>query len=98
LRNVDAERATFEVLLVQLVERLLGAFRRGHLDEAEATRLTGHPVEHERDFLDLTAAPKLLLDQFFGCVKRQVANVQTISHSTHLRGSKMERPSPAASG
>jgi hypothetical protein len=88
LRNVDSERATFEVLLVELVECLLGTFRRGHLDEAEAARLARHSVEHEGDFLDLTAGTKLLFDQFFGRVKRQVANVETISHSTHLRGSK----------
>jgi hypothetical protein len=80
LRNVDAEGATFEILLVELVERLLGALGRGHLDKTEAARLAGHPVEHERDFFDLATGGELLLDQIFGCVEGQIADVKTISH------------------
>jgi hypothetical protein len=80
LRDVDAKRATFEVLLVELVERLLGALRRCHLDEAEAARLTGHPVEHQLDLFDFTARGELLLDKIFSGVEGQVADVQTISH------------------
>jgi hypothetical protein len=80
LRNVDAEGATLEVLLVQVVERLLRALGRGHLDKAEAARLAGHPVEHERDFLDLATRGELLLDQILGGVEGQITDVETISH------------------
>ena len=80
LRDVDAERATLEILTVELVQSLLGTFLRRHLDEAEAARLTGHPVEHQLDLLDLTARGELLLDQIFSGVEGQVADVQTISH------------------
>jgi hypothetical protein len=67
-------------LTIQVGDRLLGALRRGHLDEAEAARLTGHPVEHQGDLSDLSARCKPLRDQIFGGVKWQVANVQTITH------------------
>jgi hypothetical protein len=80
LRDVDAQRAPFEILLVQLVERLLGALGRRHLDEAETARLAGHPVEHQLDLFDFTARGELLLDQVFSGVEGQVADVQTISH------------------
>jgi 3-oxoacyl-ACP reductase-like protein len=80
LRDVNAQRASFEILLVQLVERLLGALGRRHLDEAETARLASHPVEHQLDLFDFTARGELLLDQVFSGVEGQVADVQTISH------------------
>jgi hypothetical protein len=80
LGDVDAQRAPFEILLVQLVERLLGALGRRHLDEAETARLASHPVEHQLDLFDFTARGELLLDQVFSGVEGQVADVQTISH------------------
>jgi len=82
LRDVDAERATFKILTVELVEGLLGTLLRRHLDEAEATRLTGHPIQHERDLADFTAGRELLVDEIFGGVEREVTDVQTIRHVT----------------
>ena len=82
LRDVDAERATFEILAVELVERLLGALRGGHLDKAEPARLTGHPIQHERDLADLAAGGELLVDEVLSGVEREVTDVQTIRHVT----------------
>jgi hypothetical protein len=81
LRDIDAECATFEILTIEIRDRLLGAFLRCHLDEAEATRLTGHPVQHQGNLADLAAARKELGDEVFGRVIGKVANVQTVRHS-----------------
>ena len=80
LRDVYAEGTALEVLTIQIVERLLRAFRRGHLDEAETARAARHPVEHQSNLANFTAGRKALRNQIFGGVKREVTNVQTIRH------------------
>jgi hypothetical protein len=84
LGDVNAEGTTFKVLAIEVVERLLRAFRRGHLDEAETARAARHPVEHQSNLANFTAGSKTLRNQIFGGVKREVTNVQTIRHFGHF--------------
>jgi hypothetical protein len=80
LRDIDAQRAALEILTVEVLERLLSALGGRHLDEAETTGLTGHPVEHQCNLADLAAGREELRDEVFSSVIREVANVQTIRH------------------
>jgi hypothetical protein len=98
LSDIDAQRATLEILTIEVVDRLLSALGRCHLDEAEAARLTGHPVEHQSDFLDLTTRCKLLVDQVLGGVEGKVTDVKTIRHvRTFLSGGlRTRQTSPTA--
>jgi hypothetical protein len=67
-------------LAIQIVEGLLRAFLRCHLDKAETARAAGHPIQHQGNFTNLAARGELLLDEIFSGVKREVTNVQTIRH------------------
>ena len=95
LRDVDAERATFEILTIEIAERLLGAFLRRHLDEAEAARADPSSGPASRRPRDLATRGKALRNQIFSGVKRKVTNVQTIRHFGHfsLAASKHTNPS-----
>jgi hypothetical protein len=81
LCDIDAERATLEVLAIELGERLLGAFGRRHLDEAEATRLTAHAIDHDVDRDNLTALGEARVEQVLGGVERKITDVETIRHA-----------------
>ena len=98
LSDIDAQRPTFEILTIEVLDGLLGALGGRHLHEAETTRLTGHPVEHQGNLADLTAGRELLRDEIFGGVIRKVADVQTIGHlRTVLSGGyEIDKHQPAA--
>src|SRR5262245_49444329 len=51
-RLLDLQAAAVDFLAVQLADRLLSIFFRGHLHEAEAPGATGIPVGHHRGRLD----------------------------------------------
>jgi hypothetical protein len=80
--DVDAKAATLEVLTVEVLDRLLGTFGGGHLHEAEAAGLAGHPIQHERHFADFAASRKTLRDEILSGVEREITDVQTIRHET----------------
>jgi hypothetical protein len=81
LRHVDAQRATLEVLTVQLGEGLLGTLGRRHLDEAKAARLAAHAIDHDVDRQDFAALGETLREEMLGGVKREITDVETIRHS-----------------
>jgi hypothetical protein len=99
LRDIDAERATLEVLTVELGKRLLSAFRGGHLDEAEAARLTTHAIDHDVDGENFTALGEPLSQQVLGGVKRKISNIETIRHSdSSWRRSEQKQASSGRTG
>jgi hypothetical protein len=79
--NIDAQRAAFKILAVELGDCLFRAFWCRHFDETESARLTADAIEHEVHRSDFAARSESLLDQVLGCVKRKIANVQTIPHA-----------------
>jgi hypothetical protein len=97
LRDIDAERTAFEVLTVEVRQRLLSAFLRRHLDEAEAARAAGHPVKHQSNLADLATGGEALRNQIFSRVKREVANIQTIRHFGHFSLAASTHTNPAHS-
>src|SRR5207245_2402134 len=53
LRALDLDGPAVDRRAVELADRLLGVFRRRHLDEAEAARAAGVAVGHHRRRLDI---------------------------------------------
>src|SRR5262245_52607005 len=79
-RFVDRQIAATERIVVQLVDRLLRVFVRGHLDERESACATRGHVAHHLDRVDRAGRGKELLQLRLPCRERQVADVEFPSH------------------
>ncbi|MDB4955944.1 MAG: hypothetical protein JWO36_3513 [Myxococcales bacterium] len=91
--DVDAQRAAFEILTIEVGDRFLSTFGCRHLDEAETAGLTADAIEHEVDRGDLATRSEALLDQVLGGVERKVADIQAIRHCVFLSDApKVSRP------
>src|SRR4030095_1911465 len=71
-----------EVFAVELRDRLVGLFRRRHLDETETTRATGVAVGHDRCGFDLPGRREHLTKPLGRCRERETADEQFLRHGT----------------
>jgi hypothetical protein len=87
---------------VELLDRLLCGRARVHLDEAEATRLTGAAVGDDRGRFTRAAFVEQLLEILARGFEREVADVQLLTHSDSTlsavaqRGARHPRRLPGA--
>jgi len=79
-RFVDAERASVDLLAVQLAYGVLRVGFRGHCHEGESTGLARKFILHEEHFGYSAGLREHVLQLDLRCRERQVAYVQSISH------------------
>src|SRR5262245_20199458 len=72
------------VLAVELRDRLIGFFRRSHLDEAEAARATGFTIGHDCSRFDLAGCCEHFAEPFRRCGERETADEQFLRHGELL--------------
>jgi hypothetical protein len=81
-RLVDNKVPAAKVLTVQAGDRTIRFFIVGDLDESEAARLTGETVANQADGRGADSQlSKPLLQLFFRCIERKIADVKLL----HLR-------------
>ena len=94
---VDGERSPVDFSTIQGVNGCLGLFGVCHLDKAEPSGAAGVPVRDDLGRIDLAKLLKHPLQIAVGRVKRQVADVQLLSH-VGPPTEKTRDPSKAHSG
>lgn len=81
LRLVHLQRTAVEVGAVHRLDGVLSILVGRHLDEGEAARTTGVPVEHDLDLRHLAAiTTERCAQRVLGGLKGKVANVQSRTH------------------
>src|SRR5690242_1733018 len=73
-----------DVLAVELRDRLIGFFRRRHLDEAEAARTARFTIGHDRSRFDLSGRREHFTKPFRRCGERETADEQFLRHGQLL--------------
>src|SRR5688572_25311280 len=80
LRLVDGQVPAAEVVVVELIDRLLRFLIGRHLDEPESARPAGGHVAHDLDALDGSASGEELLQVLLSRAVREVAHVKFSTH------------------
>lgn len=80
LRLVDPQRPAIEHDAVELGDRVGGVLRGTHRDEGESADASGVAVGRYRDVGDGADGEESCLDGFAGCIEREIADVETITH------------------
>src|SRR5207247_11086387 len=78
------ELTAVQVLAVELRDRLIGLFRRGHLHEAEAARATRIAVGHDGSRFDLAGRREHFAKPLRRCGKREPADEQLLRHGATI--------------
>jgi hypothetical protein len=79
-RFVHTERASFDLLAVQLADRVLRIGLRSHRHKSEASGFPGEFILHQQHFGNCPGLRKHVLQLELCGRERQVAYVQSISH------------------
>jgi hypothetical protein len=77
------------VLAVELCDRLIGLFRRSHLDEAEAARATGFTIGHDGSRLDPPGRREHFTKPFRRCGERETADEQFLRMASSFAASTL---------
>ena len=75
-RFIHVERAAVEVVAIERAHRSFSLRVVVHRDECEATRFTGHTVQHQMDFVDRAVLFEQILKIVLGGLKREITYVQ----------------------
>src|SRR5262249_31793069 len=86
LRALDLNGPAVDRRAVELADRLLGVFRRRHLDETEAARATGVAVRHHRGRLDVAGRGEDFAQTLIGGGEGQPADEKLDGHGTRSFG------------
>jgi hypothetical protein len=77
---VNRKVAPFKILAVELFNCRCGLFRRGHLDETEASRAAGHAIfDHLRRF-NISCLREMLAQIITSCLEGEVSYIKFRSH------------------
>jgi hypothetical protein len=77
---IDGQIAAVKVLAVELLDCRRCFFRRSHLDEAEASRATCHPIFDDLGRLNRAGLREMIAQVVAGCLKGEISYVQFCSH------------------
>src|SRR5262245_49445754 len=80
LGDLDGQCAPSQRRAIELPDRLVRGFGRGHLDEAEAPRPARVTIVHDRDALDAGHLAKELAQFVRGGVEGEAADVKLLTH------------------
>jgi len=80
LSFVDADRASFQISAVELLDRGVGGLIRPHLYEAESSRAIRCAVDYHLRTLDLTGLGEGFLQVLIGHSPSQIAHIQSTAH------------------
>jgi hypothetical protein len=80
-RNINAQVATLQILVVEHVNPLLGFFRGAHFNKGKAAGSAGEFIEHQLAFDDGTGLLEQVFEVAFGGTIGQISYVQSCFHS-----------------
>jgi hypothetical protein len=80
LSFVDADRASFQISAVELLDCVVSGLIRRHLDEAESSRAIRCAVDYHLRTLDLAGLAEGFLQVLIGHSPSQIAHIQSTAH------------------
>jgi hypothetical protein len=79
-RFIHHQRPSIELILMEVVDRFLRVFVRGHFDERKATRAPRGLVTHHAHVVDSSGPAEEFSEFFVRALIREVAHVQSAAH------------------